>query len=977
MPEEAAAPAPSATPSAATGAPEAAGQASGAAFAPDAGGKALGGGKDDDEDGEGLQLFDVDDDEEEEEDLPLNPESDECVDTRPRLRGFELVKFLNSNAKKHYRIFMRTISLVGIATADQLVRFAQVYGWLKPKHAKKAMGELRILASGGYLKSVRGPVQAFVFPDSSVCALYGCERRAAFANSFDWHNVLDLCCLRNVPDSMPQSRVAIAVDLNERLLRYLEACRSLFDEERWQLFLDSVTYRNFRVEVECFYECPPDSCWIAWPGAPVDEKPRSWLFVPTKEEGLPELASPAFGSGCYAFWEGTWWKWRKGAWENNPAPLPDGRSLQTGTKPAPDAPSAKHASSETPEAESEALARPESQAPEQAQARARAEASSTAKHAGTDADSPAQAHDGSVAPAPDEPLVPESGETVSLAPSRPSRQLGQFLCSNSTRQYRQLLFVLAIFGIATTDQLLRYCTLHGLIKDPVKARRDLGILASRRFIKVVGEGEGKALAYPAQAWHAGELGAGTLGPSEKTGWKRIIPDSVPQSRIDLILALNERFVRLLEQAKPLLGAARFREFFALCALYTFRIEAPALFLDDFVPCRLALPDDPVDSAAASWLFVPTAEEGLPDIVSVAEGGACFACFENAWWKWEEGVWIPDRDSAPTPPDGTAGPGGPDGSGGSGGPQGETKAGTLAAPGSRGEAGVKAKADAKGAVASPAAKGAVEASPPRKRGRPRKAKPAEAASRASPATAPGPVPATKAEIGQTAGAEAAAGVQATDNGEADRADTDASKATPQDTSPGTMQAASQDAAQNAGRKKPKEQARRAALTYAKKAPPLSMDDFLGKIQRLEATDAACPPPAGEALWETAARLAGQKETPADEEFCRLVERLCAQARSDGADVLASPSLAQALALAEACRLQKLPLCGELAQRLQLATGTALPDAYGSFNLANAFPPEPRLESLALAAYLRALAVSAGDGQDYRLLDRCHLYLNDFD
>ena len=458
------------------------------------------------------------------------------MDTRPRLRGFELVKFLNSNAKKHYRIFMRTISLVGIATADQLVRFAQVYGWLKPKHAKKAMGELRILASGGYLKSVRGPVQAFVFPDSSVCALYGCERRAAFANSFDWHNVLDLCCLRDVPDSMPQSRVAIAVDLNERLLRYLEACRSLFDEERWQLFLDSVTYRNFRVEVECFYECPPDSCWIAWPGAPVDEKPRSWLFVPTKEEGLPELASPAFGSGCYAFWEGTWWKWRKGAWENNPAPLPDGRSLQTGTKPAPDAPSAKHASSETPEAESEALARPESQAPEQAQARARAEASSTAKHAGTDADSPAQAHDGSVAPAPDEPLVPESGETVSLAPSRPSRQLGQFLCSNSTRQYRQLLFVLAIFGIATTDQLLRYCTLHGLIKDPVKARRDLGILASRRFIKVVGEGEGKALAYPAQAWHAGELGAGTLGPSEKTGWKRIIPDSVPQSRIDLILA---------------------------------------------------------------------------------------------------------------------------------------------------------------------------------------------------------------------------------------------------------------------------------------------------------------------------------------------------------------------------------------------------------------------------------------------------------
>ncbi|MBR6467062.1 MAG: hypothetical protein IKT16_02785, partial [Desulfovibrio sp.] len=503
---------------------------------------------------------------------------------------------------------------------------------------------------------------------------------------------------------------AIAVDLNERLLRYLEACRPLLDEGRWQVFLDSVTYRNFRVEVECFYECPPDSCWIAWPGAPVDEKPRSWLFVPTKEEGLPELASPAFGSGCYAFWEGTWWKWRKGVWENNPAPLPDDSSLQTGTKPAPDAPPAKHASSGTPEAEAEAPACPESQTPEQSQARA--DASSTAKNAGTDAGSPAQAQAGSATP--DEPLVPESGESVSLAPSRPSRQLGQFLRSSNTRQYRQLLFVLAIFGIATTDQLLRYCTLHGLIKDPVKARRDLGILAARRFIKVVGEGEGKALAYPAQAWHAGDLGAGTLGPSEKTGWKRIIPDSVPQSRVDLILALNERFVRLLEQAKPLLGTARFREFFALCALYTFRIEAPALFLDDFVPCRLALPDDPVDSTAASWLFVPTAEEGLPDIVSVAEGGACFACFENAWWKWEEGVWIPDRDTAPTPPDRPGGSGGPDGPDGSGGSQGETKAetraGSQARPepgsGSRDEAGVKAKADAKDAAASPDAKDAT-------------------------------------------------------------------------------------------------------------------------------------------------------------------------------------------------------------------------------------------------------------------------------
>ena len=925
------------------------------------------------------------------------------------MRGFELARFLNSNAKKHYGMFIQTLSLVGIATADQLLRFAQIYGALKPKHAKKAMGELRILASNGYVKAVRGQVPAFVLPDSSVCALYSCERRSDFPSTIGGFTVPEFCCRRSVPDSMPQSRVAIAVDLNERLLRYFEGVRPHLDERRWPIFLSSTVYCNYRVEAECYYDSPPELCWIAWPSAPVDEKPRQWLFVPSIEEGLPQLANPAFGSACYAFWEGAMWKWRNGVWESDAAPWPAGMPSQSGkTAAARDA-----AQALSPEAE--AADKAEKGASAQAGVQeALQEKGSASQHAGRDKG----------APLPDEPLEPESGETVSLAPRRSSRQLGQFLRSNSTRQYQSILFVMAIFGIATMDQILRYCTLHGLLKEPSKARRDIGILAASGFVKVVGEGAGKACAYPGGFWNDHDMGAGGTGMTLRTGWQRILPDSVPQSRIDLILALNERFLCLMEQVKPLLGASRFSEFFEQAGLFTFRIEAPAFFQGAFVPCRIALPDTPVDKVAASWLFVPTAEEGLPGISAVAEGGACYAFFDKAWWKWDAGAWIKDPGDAPPSPDGTRGRSGsasgtkgrkasgnaPEASGTSGSTDNaatktasdakqaktasDAKQAKTASDAKQAKTASDAKAaktaksasSAKSAKTASDAKDAGEAPAPRKRGRPRKTAPAEAEAKAAGAEAAAQQPCP-------ADAQPCAGPEADGQKAGDKARPAASASAKPGAGKGTVASM----ADFLDKVKP-------AASLAEPEPscgtPPRLDscpsrgqpadgeahgpleaspDPAGTNEAPSAGNAGepCPRTADEAPWQTAARLAACRETPADEELCSLVERLCARAPSDGADVLASPSLAQALALAEACRLQKLPLCGELALRLQLATGTAAPEAYGSFSLANAFPPEPRLESLALAAYLRALAVSAGDGQDYRLLDRARLYLNDFD
>lgn len=133
---------------------------------------------------------------------------------------------------------------------------------------------------------------------------------------------------------------------------------------------------------------------------------------------------------------------------------------------------------------------------------------------------------------------------------------------------------------------------------------------------------------------------------------------------------------------------------------------------------------------------------------------------------------------------------------------------------------------------------------------------------------------------------------------------------------------------------------------------------------------------ETVEQMAARLAGRESTPSDEEIMGIVTRLFEQYAATGDSSNISNVIAQVLMLLQAAALQGLPGCASLYEQFALATGTAQgSESYAGYNLNKHFTHENHSQSLALAAYMYALFAPAE--HDFTLQDQAKMYLQKYE
>lgn len=134
-------------------------------------------------------------------------------------------------------------------------------------------------------------------------------------------------------------------------------------------------------------------------------------------------------------------------------------------------------------------------------------------------------------------------------------------------------------------------------------------------------------------------------------------------------------------------------------------------------------------------------------------------------------------------------------------------------------------------------------------------------------------------------------------------------------------------------------------------------------------------AEETVEQMAARLAERDTAPSGEEIVTIVGRLFEQHDpSDPGRV--SGVVAQALMLLKAAALQGLPGCDSLYKQFALATGTAQGAVnYAGYKLSEYFTSESYFQSLTLATYMYALF--APDEHDFTLQNQAKMYLQKYE
>lgn len=518
-----------------------------------------------------------------------------------------------------------------------------------------------------------------------------------------------------------------------------------------------------------------------------------------------------------------------------------------------------------------------------------------------------------------------------LIQNRPS-SIKSFIKNNKKGYIIELLIIIKKFCIITTDQILNFGSIENRFKNIPDSQitSALTFLATKKIIKKINattpfwamvsvnkiEVE-KAL---------NELEDYILEKFDididEIESHRLYPDKMSDIDICNIISLNERLISYL------LGVKKYFPDLLVDTLFTFYdeyIEVDVTWDEDCYICSLVLPEETLSEEKPYRLFVPTPEEGLPELKDLPASVTCFAFYEGTLYRWEQGWQTDPAISHEAVPALSAEA---DGNGSQENPARietpDLVAGTMDAPFSaedhETDAANSGKETAAAKIQSPDPQDSLEAE-------------GESACRHDgdmkqemPVPSDGPV-----QISGTCPPELHEAVQ---EDEADPLPEDTEKA-------------------SADHEEAKE---------GQDVPVVSP------------TDAHCP--IEETVEQMAARLAERDKMPSDEEIMDIVTRLFRQhaVQHDPGDI--SNVIAQVLMLLQAAALQGLPGCASLYEQFALATGTAQGSGnYAGYNLNEHFTPENHSQSLALAAYMHALFAPAE--HDFTLQDQAKMYLQQYD
>ena len=509
---------------------------------------------------------------------------------------------------------------------------------------------------------------------------------------------------------------------------------------------------------------------------------------------------------------------------------------------------------------------------------------------------------------------------------RPS-DIKNFISNNIKNDAISLLDLLQTFRIITTEQILNFGKLFNKFTHIADGKivSMLTLLAAKKILK--------KLTFSSTVWvmtSQNKINIDTVCNKSNISIPHIFssdrsyPEKIAEKAIRDTVSQNERLLTYLYRIQESLSK-HFSSIRDSIKLYSKSIKVSVAWNDSFSICSIDLPEEPLSQKRPYRLFVPTPEEGLPELKDLPAGVTCFAFYEGTLYRWEQGWQTDPANSHEAVP------------------------------------ALSAEADGNGSQENPAK---IETA-------------------ASVADTMDDTP--SAEDHETDAANsgeetAAAKIQSPDpqdrleaEGEsACRHDGDMKQEMPAPSdSPvqisGTCPPELHEAIQEEGNSLSEDMAEKASADYeeareGQDAPVVSP------------TDAHCP--IEETVEQMAARLAVRDKMPSGEEIMDIVTRLFRQHASthDPDDI--SNVIAQVLMLLQAAALQGLPGCASLYEQFALATGTAQGSGnYAGYNLNEHFTPENHSQSLALAAYMYALFAPAE--HDFTLQDQAKMYLQQYD
>ena len=509
---------------------------------------------------------------------------------------------------------------------------------------------------------------------------------------------------------------------------------------------------------------------------------------------------------------------------------------------------------------------------------------------------------------------------------RPS-DIKSFICHNIKNDITHLLELLQTFRILTTNQLVQF----GKLFDKFPRISDgkivsmLNLLATKKIIK--------KLNISSTVWVMTSQNKETIDNicnkskiliQRTFSSKRSYPEKMDEKTIHDIISQNERLLSYLQRVQES-SSEVFLSIRDSITLYNKNIEVTVVWEGTSFICSIDLPQETQSKEKIYRLFVPTPEEGLPDLQDIPTDVTCFASYDATLYRWEQG-WQPEpADTHGAAPAASA----------------ETDGNDLQK--------TLAKMETSDVVAGK--KNALPSFEEHKVDVPSSGEEVEKVEVQSPDSQ------DRAEYAGGSGAKHDGGVEYEILGAPDR--------------PGPISRSRLPELQDSS---PEEGTDALPEDMADKALADHDDPGLEPAPIVSVADAKCP--TEDTVEQMAARLAGRESTPSDEEIMGIVTRLFEQHAATGDSSNISNVIAQVLMLLQAAALQGLPGCASLYEQFALATGTAQGvESYAGYNLNKHFTHENHSQSLALAAYMYALFAPAE--HDFTLQDQAKMYLQKYE
>lgn len=238
------------------------------------------------------------------QDMPNN------INTRTISRPSDIKNFISNNMKNGAVALLSLLQAFRIITTEQIIAFGKICKNFIHISDSKINSMLTLLATKKVIKRINHPLALWVMTSQNNDSIDDIFKNLNIQSSNSFINK------RSYPEKISEIDIVDTISYNERLINYLLGIQK-FSPHLFSDVLNTVELYNTSIKISVVWKQEPYICSLALPEEMLDEKKEYRLFVPISEENLFKLKDVPADVTCFAFYEGTLYRWEQGNWHRN------------------------------------------------------------------------------------------------------------------------------------------------------------------------------------------------------------------------------------------------------------------------------------------------------------------------------------------------------------------------------------------------------------------------------------------------------------------------------------------------------------------------------------------------------------------------------------------------------------------------------------------------------------------------------------